>query len=217
MDAVHPDIVLAQFGREGLGHAADNELARRVRHHERCTLEARRRADQDDRPAARLTRCGAPGHHRVPGAGDVRADRVLVDLRGHLIPRLRHTDPGIGHDHVQLAAAAGPRRPRSRAVCPGHVRPRCGDHPAAGLLDQAHRLRQVLRRRRVVGNRGQRRTRPPRSRRRPPRPGAASARPFAPAPPRLSARPCLPPDRSSASPLSSFFGPDYGRRRRRPD
>src|ERR1700727_2744311 len=65
--------------------------------------DACRRGDPEDGPAARTDQVREPGHHRVPGAGDVGADRVLVDLRGHLIPGLRHADPGVGHDHVQPA------------------------------------------------------------------------------------------------------------------
>ena len=72
--------------------------------HERQHLDAGCGASQNDGPAATaVDNLLRPGHYRVPGAGDVRADRVVEDLRGDLIPGLRHADSRVSHDHVQAA------------------------------------------------------------------------------------------------------------------
>lgn len=120
---VHPDAVLAELDRQGVGHADHTELAGAVVTTPRYGLHARGRADGDDRaPIAGLNHRGHSGFDGVPHTGQVDVEDVLPLLRRDLPESAPVQHAGVGDDDVEAArwviasstTRCCPRRPGHR-------------------------------------------------------------------------------------------------------
>lgn len=87
------DVVRAEFGGEGAGHAGDRMFAGGVVHHERLYLLARVRADEDHRAAAARDEVRGGGH-------DVETAELEDRVRGRLLQPVQVTGVALPQKYV---------------------------------------------------------------------------------------------------------------------
>src|SRR5215218_6733423 len=141
MHRVDPNSELAQLNRQGVRQSDDAELARTVVPATRHGLDARRRADGDDRSAvARLDHRWHDGLDRIPQAGQVDVDDVLPLLRRNLPKPTPIEHAGVGDHDVETAELLD--RVGHHALLAGEIADvdLFGADLSALAFDEAHRL-----------------------------------------------------------------------------